>query len=69
MFARTGHILNLEEPALFNETLARFCAGGSGALAQATTLLWICRSNLRLSERVCAVHYSVGVQSIDLGVR
>ena len=26
-------------------------------------------SNLRLSERVCAVHYPVGVQSIDLGVR
>jgi 3-oxoadipate enol-lactonase len=24
MFAKTGHILNLEEPALFNETLARF---------------------------------------------
>jgi proline iminopeptidase len=24
MFARTGHILNIEEPALFNETLARF---------------------------------------------
>jgi len=23
MFAKTGHILNLEEPALFNETLAR----------------------------------------------
>jgi 3-oxoadipate enol-lactonase len=26
MFAKTGHILNLEEPALFNETLARFLA-------------------------------------------
>jgi proline iminopeptidase len=24
MFAKTGHILNLEEPALFNETLAGF---------------------------------------------
>jgi 3-oxoadipate enol-lactonase len=24
MFAKTGHILNLEEPALFNETLERF---------------------------------------------
>ncbi len=24
MFPKTGHILNLEEPALFNETLARF---------------------------------------------
>ena len=24
MLAKTGHILNLEEPALFNETLARF---------------------------------------------
>ena len=24
MFAKTGHILNLEEPALFNETVARF---------------------------------------------
>jgi hypothetical protein len=24
MFAKTGYILNLEEPALFNETLARF---------------------------------------------
>jgi 3-oxoadipate enol-lactonase len=26
MFPKTGHILNLEEPALFNETLARFLA-------------------------------------------
>jgi len=26
MFPRTGHILNLEEPALFNETLERFLA-------------------------------------------
>jgi 3-oxoadipate enol-lactonase len=24
MFAKTGHVLNLEEPALFNETLERF---------------------------------------------
>jgi hypothetical protein len=24
MFAKTGHILNLEEPALFDETVARF---------------------------------------------
>jgi 3-oxoadipate enol-lactonase len=24
MFPKTGHILNLEEPALFNETLDRF---------------------------------------------
>jgi hypothetical protein len=41
----------------------------SGRLRPGCTLLWIRRSNLRLSERVCAVHYSVGVQSIDLGVR
>jgi pimeloyl-ACP methyl ester carboxylesterase len=26
MFPKTGHVLNLEEPALFNETLARFLA-------------------------------------------
>jgi hypothetical protein len=26
MFPKTGHILNLEEPALFNETLERFLA-------------------------------------------
>jgi proline iminopeptidase len=26
MFAKTGHVVNLEEPALFNETLARFLA-------------------------------------------
>jgi 3-oxoadipate enol-lactonase len=24
MFRKTGHVLNLEEPALFNETLERF---------------------------------------------
>ena len=24
MFPKTGHVLNLEEPALFNETLERF---------------------------------------------
>src|ERR1700726_4610369 len=41
----------------------------AAGFAQGCTLLWIRRSNLRLSERVCAVHYSVGVQSIDLGVR
>src|SRR3982074_2221117 len=29
------------------------------------TLLWIGRSNLRLSERIGAVHYPAGVQSID----
>jgi hypothetical protein len=39
------------------------------AFAHGFMLLWIGRSNLRLSERVCAVHYPVGVQSIDLGVR
>jgi proline iminopeptidase len=26
MFAKTGHVVNLEEPALFNETLAHFLA-------------------------------------------
>ena len=26
MFRKTGHVLNLEEPALFNETLERFLA-------------------------------------------
>jgi len=26
MFPKTGHFLNLEEPALFNETLERFLA-------------------------------------------
>jgi proline iminopeptidase len=26
MFAKTGHVLNLEEPALFNETVERFIA-------------------------------------------
>jgi hypothetical protein len=42
----------------------------SGAgLLQGSTLLRIGRSNLRLGERICAVHYPVGVQSIDLGVR
>ena len=41
----------------------------AAGFAQGFMLLWIRRSNLRLSERVCAVHYSVGVQSIDLGVR
>jgi hypothetical protein len=44
-------------------------AGFAQRFSQRFTLLWIRRSNLRLSERVCAVHYSVGVQSIDLGVR
>ncbi len=41
----------------------------AAGFAQVFTSLWIGRSNLRLSERVCAVHYPVGVQSIDLGVR
>jgi 3-oxoadipate enol-lactonase len=26
MFPKTGHVLNIEEPALFNETLERFLA-------------------------------------------
>ena len=26
MFAKTGHVINLEEPALFNQTLERFLA-------------------------------------------
>ena len=41
----------------------------AAGFAHGFMLLWIGRSNLPLSERVCAVHYPVGVQSIDLGVR
>ena len=41
----------------------------AAGFAQGFTLLWIGRSNLRLSEWICAVHYPVGIQSIDLGVR
>src|ERR1700751_3974458 len=37
----------------------------AAGFAQGCTLLWIRRSNLRLSERGRAVHYSVGVQPID----
>jgi 3-oxoadipate enol-lactonase len=36
MFPKTGHVLNLEEPALFNETLQRF-------LAQAEAGRWLAR--------------------------
>ena len=40
MFAKTGHILNLEEPALFNETLARFLVlAEAGSLAAARSSL------------------------------
>jgi hypothetical protein len=41
----------------------------AAGFVQGSTLLWIGRSDLLLRERVCAVHYPVGVQSIDLGVR
>ena len=36
MFPKTGHVLNLEEPALFNETLERF-------LVQAEAGRWTAR--------------------------
>jgi 3-oxoadipate enol-lactonase len=39
MFAMTGHILNIEEPALFNEKLARSGHGGSRAMAAARSPL------------------------------
>ena len=37
MFPKTGHVLNLEEPALFNETVERFMAlvGGRPLAARA----------------------------------
>jgi hypothetical protein len=38
-------------------------------IAQGFTLLRIGRSNLRLSEWIRAVHYPVGIQSIDFSVR
>ena len=41
----------------------------AAGFAQGSTLLWIGRSNLRLSEWICAVHCPVSIQSIDLGVR